>query len=306
MCARSLREAPRKESKTRMQDPMHVRATRGGRHKHHDRGARLRDARRQRRRRGLGVRERRGRPLTERLDGQGVFQDAEGCAGADGIARVDGIKPFCSPNCYDQRGDLTTSSSAGLICTSSSINGILSYVPAKRRTFLIEKNQSWVVSIGAIEKLLGAGLFPVLASCYSEQSPLKKGASASPQNIVEALDGHKVASEGHTCRRDHTRRWKAPRSPGQVTLPNRCGCYTWPAEAFRGFRSWRTLEGQYTVVVANALQDLGKAAKIPVVDTACSLILAAVPPIQNTKSRKEQCLQMVEDIHLVLCASMGL
>jgi hypothetical protein len=62
-----------------------------------------------------------------------------------------------------------TPSSAGPIYTSSSIGRILRYVSAKRRTFLIEKNQSWVVSIGAIEKLLQ------VVSCYSEQSPLKKG-----------------------------------------------------------------------------------------------------------------------------------
>jgi hypothetical protein len=67
-----------------------------------------------------------------------------------------GIKPFCSPNWYDQRGERTTPSSAGPICTPSSISGTLSYVPAKRHTFLIEKNQSRGVSIDASAKLLGA------------------------------------------------------------------------------------------------------------------------------------------------------
>lgn len=41
----------------------------------------------------------------------------------------------------------------------------------------------------------------------------------------------------------YTRPWKAPRSPGQVNLPRRCGCFPWLGEAFRGFRSCRTLEG---------------------------------------------------------------
>ncbi|KAF8133581.1 hypothetical protein K438DRAFT_1787456 [Mycena galopus ATCC 62051] len=63
---------------------------------------------------------------------------------------------------------------------------------------------------------------------------------------------------------------------------------------------------QYTVIAANALQDRGKAAQIPFVDTVCSLTLAVVSLIQNTTSQKEQCLQMVEDIHLVLCALIGL
>jgi hypothetical protein len=49
-------------------------------------------------------------------------------------------------------------STAGPICTSSSISGILTYVLAKRRTFLIEKNQSRVVSIDASAKLLRASL----------------------------------------------------------------------------------------------------------------------------------------------------
>jgi hypothetical protein len=39
------------------------------------------------------------------------------------------------------------------------------------------------------------------------------------------------------------RQTKAPRSPGQVNLPRRCGCCPWLGEAFRGFRSCRTLEG---------------------------------------------------------------
>ncbi|KAF7372606.1 hypothetical protein MVEN_00123500 [Mycena venus] len=63
---------------------------------------------------------------------------------------------------------------------------------------------------------------------------------------------------------------------------------------------------QFTVIAADALRDLGKAAQIPFVGTVCSLTLAVVPLIQNTKSQKEKCLQMVEDIHLVLCALMGL
>ncbi|KAF7366166.1 hypothetical protein MVEN_00493600 [Mycena venus] len=63
---------------------------------------------------------------------------------------------------------------------------------------------------------------------------------------------------------------------------------------------------QYTVVAANALFDLGKAAQIPFVGTVCSLTLAVIPLIQNTKSQKAQCLHMVEDIHVVLCALMYL
>ncbi|KAF8212730.1 hypothetical protein K438DRAFT_1928012 [Mycena galopus ATCC 62051] len=62
---------------------------------------------------------------------------------------------------------------------------------------------------------------------------------------------------------------------------------------------------QYTVVAANALQALGKAAQIPFVGTVCSLTLAIVSFMQNSKPPKKECFRMVEDIHLVLCALMG-
>ncbi|KAF7343935.1 hypothetical protein MVEN_01682200 [Mycena venus] len=59
---------------------------------------------------------------------------------------------------------------------------------------------------------------------------------------------------------------------------------------------------QYTMVVAKALENLARTTYVPFAGSVCSLVLAIVPLIQVTKSQKEQCLQMAEDIHCVLCA----
>lgn len=93
-----------------------VRATCDGRHKRHDRGARRRDVRRQRRRRGLGVRERRGR-LTVRprrrpschalkTSSKGSFTTSRPAQMPTESRRSVGIKPVWSPNWYDHRGEL--------------------------------------------------------------------------------------------------------------------------------------------------------------------------------------------------------
>ncbi|KAJ7479129.1 P-loop containing nucleoside triphosphate hydrolase protein, partial [Mycena latifolia] len=63
---------------------------------------------------------------------------------------------------------------------------------------------------------------------------------------------------------------------------------------------------QYTLVAADALQDLVKAAQIPFLGSVCSLALAIVPLVQNIKSQKEKCVRMVEEIHRALCGLLGL
>ncbi|KAF8186091.1 hypothetical protein K438DRAFT_1973463 [Mycena galopus ATCC 62051] len=63
---------------------------------------------------------------------------------------------------------------------------------------------------------------------------------------------------------------------------------------------------EYTLVAAKALQDLAKVTQIPFVGSVCSLAQAVVSLVQNSKMQKEKCLQMVEDIHCVLCALTGL
>ncbi|KAJ7114348.1 hypothetical protein C8R44DRAFT_855642 [Mycena epipterygia] len=63
---------------------------------------------------------------------------------------------------------------------------------------------------------------------------------------------------------------------------------------------------EYTVVAANALRDVSTAAQIPFLDNVCTLSLTVIPIVQNTTFQKERCLRMVEEIHQLLCALMGL
>ncbi|KAJ7828454.1 hypothetical protein B0H14DRAFT_2594614 [Mycena olivaceomarginata] len=151
----------------------------------------------------VGIRGRRGWPLAVRLDGhgdtvEGVFHDA------DGIARVDRHKTGLESELVRPQGERVRPPSTGLICTSSSISGILAYVPAKRRVFHVQKNQSHVaVLVVSIHEL---------ASCYSEQSPPKKGASHLARRQTQITD-HVVclevdASSCRCCSRRKQRREK--------------------------------------------------------------------------------------------------
>ncbi|KAJ7792329.1 hypothetical protein B0H14DRAFT_2623957, partial [Mycena olivaceomarginata] len=63
---------------------------------------------------------------------------------------------------------------------------------------------------------------------------------------------------------------------------------------------------QYTTVAANALQDVAAATHIPFLNNVCTLSLAIIPIVQDTKFQKEQCLRIVEEMHQLLCAVMNL
>ncbi|KAJ7767841.1 hypothetical protein B0H14DRAFT_3509727 [Mycena olivaceomarginata] len=63
---------------------------------------------------------------------------------------------------------------------------------------------------------------------------------------------------------------------------------------------------QYTTVAANALQDVAAATQIPFLNSVCTLSLSAIPIVQDTKSHKERCLRMLEEIHHSLCVLMSL
>ncbi|KAJ7107030.1 hypothetical protein C8R44DRAFT_744900 [Mycena epipterygia] len=58
---------------------------------------------------------------------------------------------------------------------------------------------------------------------------------------------------------------------------------------------------QYTVVAANALQDLSGATQIPFLGSVGSITLSIIPIVQNAKSQK-WCLEIMEEIHHLLCA----
>ncbi|KAJ7107048.1 hypothetical protein C8R44DRAFT_885717 [Mycena epipterygia] len=59
---------------------------------------------------------------------------------------------------------------------------------------------------------------------------------------------------------------------------------------------------QYTLVATNALHDLSAARQIPFLGSVCSITLEIIPIVQNAKSQKERCLEMVEEIHHLICA----
>ncbi|KAJ7452882.1 P-loop containing nucleoside triphosphate hydrolase protein [Mycena latifolia] len=63
---------------------------------------------------------------------------------------------------------------------------------------------------------------------------------------------------------------------------------------------------QYTLVAADALQDVATAAQIPFLKSVCSLTVAIIPMIENMKFQKDRCLRMAEDNHRLLCALMAL
>ncbi|KAJ6550771.1 hypothetical protein DFH09DRAFT_1281188 [Mycena vulgaris] len=63
---------------------------------------------------------------------------------------------------------------------------------------------------------------------------------------------------------------------------------------------------QYTLVAANALQEVSSASQVAFVKSVCSLTVSIIPMIQNTKFQKARCLTMAEHIHCLLCALMAL
>ncbi|KAJ6543552.1 hypothetical protein DFH09DRAFT_1282394 [Mycena vulgaris] len=63
---------------------------------------------------------------------------------------------------------------------------------------------------------------------------------------------------------------------------------------------------QYTLVVANALQEVSSSAQIPFLKSVCTLSLSIIPLIEKIKFQKERCLRLAEEIHCVLCALMAL
>ncbi|KAJ7655951.1 hypothetical protein B0H17DRAFT_1146285 [Mycena rosella] len=63
---------------------------------------------------------------------------------------------------------------------------------------------------------------------------------------------------------------------------------------------------QYTLVAADALQDVAAATQTPFLKSVCSLSAAIIPLIQNTKFQKARCLRMTEAIHQVLCGLLAL
>ncbi|KAJ7452928.1 P-loop containing nucleoside triphosphate hydrolase protein, partial [Mycena latifolia] len=63
---------------------------------------------------------------------------------------------------------------------------------------------------------------------------------------------------------------------------------------------------QYTRVAADALRDVSDTAQIPFLKSVCSLTVAIIPMIENTKFQKKRCLRMAEENHRLLCALMAL
>ncbi|KAJ7721977.1 hypothetical protein B0H14DRAFT_3520458 [Mycena olivaceomarginata] len=63
---------------------------------------------------------------------------------------------------------------------------------------------------------------------------------------------------------------------------------------------------EYTKAAADALQDVANATQVPFLTRVCTLSLAIVSMMQNTKLQKDRCLQIVEEIHHLLCALMHL
>ncbi|KAF8156362.1 hypothetical protein K438DRAFT_1861994 [Mycena galopus ATCC 62051] len=63
---------------------------------------------------------------------------------------------------------------------------------------------------------------------------------------------------------------------------------------------------EYTLLAANALRDVSAAAQIPFLSRVCTLSMAIIPMVQNTKFQKDRCLRITEDIHHLLCALIGL
>ncbi|KAF8215040.1 hypothetical protein K438DRAFT_1749140 [Mycena galopus ATCC 62051] len=62
---------------------------------------------------------------------------------------------------------------------------------------------------------------------------------------------------------------------------------------------------EYTVVAANALQDIANATGILFVGKLCAVALNIIPMVQGTNFQKEQCLRIVEDIHHLFCILMA-
>ncbi|KAJ7796681.1 hypothetical protein B0H14DRAFT_3157858 [Mycena olivaceomarginata] len=63
---------------------------------------------------------------------------------------------------------------------------------------------------------------------------------------------------------------------------------------------------EYTVVAANALQDVAAGTQIPFLSRVCTLSLAIIPMVQTTKLQKDRCIRIMEEIHGVHCALINL
>ncbi|KAJ7796314.1 hypothetical protein B0H14DRAFT_3551206 [Mycena olivaceomarginata] len=59
-------------------------------------------------------------------------------------------------------------------------------------------------------------------------------------------------------------------------------------------------------MAANTLQNVATAIQIPFLSRVSTLSLAIIPMVQNTKIQKNRCIRIVEGIHHLLCALMGL
>ncbi|KAJ7693444.1 hypothetical protein B0H17DRAFT_1060201 [Mycena rosella] len=63
---------------------------------------------------------------------------------------------------------------------------------------------------------------------------------------------------------------------------------------------------QYTLIAANALEDMSAATQLPFLKSVSSLSVAIISIIDNTKFHKQKCLRMLEGVHSVLCTLLAL
>ncbi|KAJ6465015.1 hypothetical protein C8R45DRAFT_1219862 [Mycena sanguinolenta] len=63
---------------------------------------------------------------------------------------------------------------------------------------------------------------------------------------------------------------------------------------------------QYTSVATKTLHDVGATTQIPFLQTVCALTVAVIPMVENTKFQKARCLEMMDQIHSLLCALIWL
>ncbi|KAF7353582.1 NB-ARC domain-containing protein [Mycena sanguinolenta] len=63
---------------------------------------------------------------------------------------------------------------------------------------------------------------------------------------------------------------------------------------------------QYTSVAANTLHDVVAATQIPFLQSICALTVAVIPMVENNKFQKARCLEMVDQIHHLLCTLIWL
>ncbi|KAJ7626749.1 hypothetical protein B0H17DRAFT_1218516 [Mycena rosella] len=63
---------------------------------------------------------------------------------------------------------------------------------------------------------------------------------------------------------------------------------------------------EYTTLAASTTQEIAISARVPFLGSVASLTLAILKVVETVRANKEQCFQLVDEIHTILCAIIGI